>query len=205
MTAKPTKLSNKSRMFNSIVLMGSGLALGCGGVAAVPGSGAGGSSTASQGGSGSNSAGGPSAAGAGGELISTHPGGAPGTAGSGGSAGAPDKPLPCPPSQWTCATDQAECTIKGGFALGSSCKCDLHRPATAADCAPGQSFVCIEATRDAHGNPLLDHTPYECSCRPAAESCNAACDDAYGAARFGCYFGSGSDILCHCETAVILK
>jgi hypothetical protein len=235
MSSKRPHSSGKNRMFNSIVLMGGGLALGCGGVTKSDADGAAGSSATTHGGASSSpggvtSTGGSGLVNSGGSLI-VPPGGAPGYAGAIGAggtlsvAGSPSgggaagggfiSPLPCPPAQWTCATEQS-CPPQGGLQLGTDCTCDPSRPTQAADCK-GLTFVCILAERDTQGNPLSASVPYECSCLPAAttagDSCYAACDSAYGAARFSCSYGAYSpsgtptdtDILCSCVTVVVLK
>jgi len=223
-TTKRSKVSAQSRMFHSIVLMGSGLALGCGGVAKVergnPASS--GSASTSLGGTAGLSAGGagsalttPSAGSAnhgdtisfGGALIS--PGGAPNS----GVAGSLVTPLPCPPAQWTCSPIEVDCPGYGGLQLstGANCKCDTTRPASAADCGAGLIFICMAAERDANGIGLARAIPYGCSCIPASkEDCDSLCYKAYSASPLDCYFPEPVEgvedpsVLCACAT-IILK
>ncbi|MEO8904606.1 MAG: hypothetical protein ABI488_19530 [Polyangiaceae bacterium] len=208
-------------MFHSIFVMGSGLAIGCGGVATVdPDHGSAGASAATPGGSdnagGVSSLGGAtSTAGTGAVLMIPYggyggdlsTGGSLGVSGAGGSAFI--HPVSCLPAQWTCPTPLSCTGYEGDLALGTGCKCDLTRPTRQSDCAPGLILTCADATEDAAGNRLGAPTPYECSCIAATttttDGCNGACDNAYGAARFGCEFEVDSSILCHCPVVVVLK
>ncbi|HET7541242.1 MAG TPA: hypothetical protein VFK05_15295 [Polyangiaceae bacterium] len=212
-------------MFHSIVLMGSGLSLGCGGVARLEGGSpaAAGSSSTSLGGAGSSSAGGPSAGAAGGSLGAGSPNSAGPIIVAGSTGGVPSagnaadfvSPLPCPPAQWSCASGVV-CPPIGGFQLGTvtDCKCDPTRPATAADCDPGLMFVCMAAERDAEGNRFDEAIPFGCMCKPRSpsqpEDCRYPCDQAYMIPRPYCYLtepvASEQDpsALCVCAE-IILK
>ena len=176
-----------SRMFHSIVLMGSGLALGCGGVAQTspePASG------------GSAGAGGAENAGGASQPIADHPIVVP-----------PDpefvNPLSCAPSQWTCVGGQTGCHNELGFALGTSCFCDPSRPAQASDCSPGEEFTCVYANRDADGHYFAPF-PYQCLCRPPEGNCSATCRASYGSGEFTCN-SRDNGILCECVSVVLLK
>ena len=223
MSSKRPHSSDKSKMFHSLVLMGSGLALGCGGVAKVDGSSAAGSAATGHGGTsgaGAGAATGVGAAGAGNSLVigpsggtlgyagAVSAGGALGVAGStfnGASGGTTaTETLPCPPSQWACATPPS-CQFRTGASLGTGCKCDSSRPARASDCKPDQSFVCIDVTSDAHGNGIYPPVSFACSCLTTPVDCSAACDAAYGSGVYSCFFIDNSGILCGCAAPVVLK
>jgi hypothetical protein len=225
MNTKRSPVSNQNKMFRSIVLMGSGLAFGCGGVAKVEGGGAGGSSAASHGGTtgASSSAGSGVVTGAAGTLvfgsggttgqaggsnvggsISVGFGGSGPITGNGGTAGVSS--LPCPPSQWACAGQETDCQLQNSIALPTSnCKCDGSRPAQASNCKPGQSFVCLSANRDASGQGIYPPIPFECSCQATTSDCASACDATFGNGALNCYFDDVNSILCDCYAPVVLK
>ena len=207
--------SNQSRMFRSIVLMGSGLALGCGGKAGVNGAeasaGSGGSATAAAGSGAGGASGGAPAGGAfstggaisaAGAVSAGSPsfggaalGGATSTA---GAAGAPD----CAPTQWTCSAP-AECSYETGWVPGA-CQCDPTRPAKSSDCKVGQSFVCLRT-----GNPAADQQlqGFQCSCVPSTSGCSQACVSAFGnkAGSYQCDAQTlPGTVLCGCAV-VLLK
>jgi hypothetical protein len=227
-----SKVSAKSRMFHSIVLMGSGLSLGCGGVAKLDGTAASGSATdagsssTSLGGSGGLSAGGSRS-----DLIilpaagSPSSGGALGVGGTLGSAGDVSgaaatggfvSPLPCSPAQWSCAPTEVSCPPFDGFQLGTGkdCKCDPARPASAARCGPGYTFICMAAERDAQGNRFPQPIPYGCMCQPTLganpNQCYDLCNRAFQIPSIDCYVTEpdasvqDATVLCQCAT-IILK
>jgi hypothetical protein len=160
-------------MFRSLVLMGSSLALGCGGKASEGAAASSGGSADSSGGGNHVAGGGPSAGGAGSGFagaLSTSAGGTlgmgdvPGYAGAtmGGAtttSGNPD----CPPAQWTCISP-SECSYDTGW-LPGACKCDPSRPLKSSDCKPGQVFVC-----DSTGSPA---TGFQCACVASGSGCDA--------------------------------
>lgn len=208
-------------MFHSIVLMGSGLALGCGGVARIEaGGGAAGSVSTTQGGASSGSAsigGSPGIAGTG-SIISVGGtlsyagaigiGGALNIAGSGAGGGTIAgfiNPLPCSPTQWSCTNLQWNCEFGYGVTPGEDCQCDSTRPAQASDCKPGQSFVCLQVSQNALGEPITPIVPFECSCQPTAADCYTACNNAFPNSEAGCYLDEANAIQCGCVAPVVLK
>ena len=180
---------NQSRMFRTIVVMGSGLALSCGGKAREDGQASAGGSSGSaaagspSGASGSGNAnGGSSSAGSsnGGTLniggmlgIGGSPaGGAPTVGGATSVGGAGGTPA-CPPAEWTCS-GPSDCGYETGW-QPNSCKCDASHPKTSADCKLGQAFVCLSTGESAsaprHG--------FDCHCVPSSSYCSAECASAY--------------------------
>lgn len=148
------------RLFAAIVLMGIGLATGCGGIST--------GERHIEGGAGQPAGGVPGAAGtstttggsAGGPLLET--GGMPGMA-------MPDKvtpgPFTCPPQQWSCGS--ADCGVYGvGWSLPENCECEQARPLNPSSCAPGEVFVCKTATSTADGRQLTEDVPMSCACVP---------------------------------------
>ncbi len=221
MTRKRAHSSDRTKMFHSIVLMGSGLAIGCGGVARIDASGgAAGSVSASPGGAstgGASAGGAPGIAGTG-SIISVGGtlsfagaigvGGVLNVAGSGATGGTIAgfiNPLPCSPSQWSCADLDGNCEFGYGVTPGADCQCDSTRPAQASDCKPGQSFVCLQVSQNALGQPITPVVPFECSCQPTAVDCGTACDYAFPNASIGCYLDEANAIQCGCVAPVVLK
>jgi len=204
-----------SRMFRTMVLMGSSLALSCGGVAQEDatkttngGSSAGGKTAtgtagASSGGTGgttsasagaATSVGGTLTLGTGGSEIVIPTGGQGGTAGAGGAIVVPTD---CPPSQWAC-TDDNGCDYESGW-VPANCKCDPSRPKSAASCAAGQVYICRETS---YGSDK----PYgfECTCvTPTNTYCS--CYDAYPSpGQYSCDTQSMPDTtLCGCAVVVL--
>ncbi len=200
----------QSRMFRTLVLMGSGIALSCGGRAQEDGgssssggsgaagkpstgatagasNGSGGSNTGS-GGSGfsgntSSAFGGTGTIGVGGTLGLG--GTTSGTAGAAAGGSSNDHPTQCPPSQWTCS-NSGDCDYETGW-TPTGCKCDFTRPKTAADCAMGQVFTCRSTSNDGS-------TPYGFDC-----SCVAADPDA----RCTCSSYGGQDFYDQCDTTSV--
>ncbi len=182
------------RFFRAMVLMSSGVALGCGGMSREDGQ----PSTSSE--SGSSSGGSPGGAtfsgGSSGDGGNTTTGGASlGSAGDtsiGGFAGSPfvdPPPFACPPTQWDCSALAVPCgygmSADGagyGWDLPGTCACDPDRPATSDGCGASATFTCRYATTF-NGLPLKEAIPFECSCVPTqdhcAEACNLAFDDVF--------------------------
>ena len=168
------------RLFAAIVLMGTGLALGCGGISertetAGP---AGGSSPGD-----ANQTSGDS--------------GSSGIVGTGGAvqtpplnvAGSSVQPVPMPlepvkPGPFTCPTEQWACSAKTcdynnqsrGLVLPEACGCDVTRPRSPKDCAAGQAFVCQRITAMTDGRPLVEPLNLACSCQTKNDSCEDVCD-----------------------------
>ncbi len=201
---------SRHRFFKAMVVMGSGLALGCGGVSekdGKPGDGNGGASNT--GGSGTTTTGGATssggAAGTGG-TFSLGGAGAGGTANggaaNGGAGGAVVMPN-CPTTQWA-SPDYPQCATQGeGLVLPANSVCDPTRPKSADDCGPGQTFTCLEATGYADGSPLSEPTPYGCACVPDSENCRDECGELYSVDAW-CHEGADpTSILCGCAIIVL--
>lgn len=181
------------RLFAAIVLMGTSLGVGCGGVTDSDrrdeSSGENGSSGGS-GGSGSSSS-----SGSGGVIV-------PHLDVGGTSAGPqPIKPGPfaCPPEQWSCASQ--ECGLVGsGWALPSACACDPQRPRRASDCPPDQAFICQEVTSSADGQPFNEPVALSCSCvEKSMYFCSNECDAVYKRSDLDCRVGEDQrSALCGC-------
>ena len=206
--------------FHTMVMMGSALALGCGGLSGsktsdddAGGGGTGGTTggtggtTAGTGGTtgatGGSSVGGAATAGMGGS------GGTVIMIGTGGTGNVPIEPgpFPCAPETWTCNTPP-NC---GGrdYLLPSDCACDDARPASAADCAADQNFVCHQAGYNESYQAFTKPVPFSCSCVPSGQNCEEICDQVYGsqAGQGSCRSettGAGADsILCGCAPIVL--
>lgn len=215
MNAKRPESFAANRMFRSIVLMGSGLALGCGGVAQIDGgnggapSGSGGAAGSPQpgqvGGSGNASAGN-TAISTGGSLFITI-GGGTGLAGASGVAGAPAVANPgCPFSQWDCTKSATAgyCSSGAtyGVEIGTDCFCNSNRPKSGADCQPGNTYACRSGVLSPTSTGT---TPFECTCTPTpadGSSCNI-CDTVYNGYD-DCQTNTPNEVLCGCAL-VLLK
>lgn len=192
--------SPSHRFFHAMVLMGSSLALGCGGAtsssSAEDETNVGGATT------GTSGSGGAPAGGA------TYGGASAGVAGApnptGGQSSVPPEPPSCPPAQWDCSRDPPICW-GDAYGLPESCACDRQRPSTVADCGVGETFVC-RAGRMATADGLAVNTvPFECSCVPSQETCTPICDDAYapwGSCREA-PVGDSQSVLCSCALIVL--
>ncbi|HXK19642.1 MAG TPA: hypothetical protein VNG33_17650 [Polyangiaceae bacterium] len=206
------------RLFAAIVLMGSGLAAGCGGVAeggrqVSPGGG----SNISGGGAGTPPASGAGSGGVAGGSIGVV-GGATSTSGSasGGSplnigfGGAEPDPLPepvdpgpfaCPPEQWSCPSTLCD-DPSTGYVLPDACACDPTRPLVPSDCPPGQVFVCQTATRTTDDRRLTKPVALACLCLPKSD-CATECVVAYDRRRLSCS-SSPDELSTSCGCAVVL-
>jgi hypothetical protein len=220
----------QNRMFRTIVMMGSSLAVGCGGIAQLdgPSVGAGGSgdSTSSGGRGGSDgagvsgnnsvSAGGTiSRAGAGAPNYAGAPaiggapnyGGAPGAGGEisitlGGASGSLGLPSACPPSQWSCDNnDGYQCDGYIGSVTPTQCQCDLTRPKSAAECNPDTTYTCLSGDN-------IAYSAFECACTSNTLDCGARCSGAVHLSNTSfvtCELdANGQDeILCGCAIVVL--
>lgn len=209
-----------NRMFRSIVLMGSGLALSCGGVARIDGGNAGTPSGGAPSGNSGGASGAPqpsqvagsSAVSAGytgisvGGSLSTGVGGGlqlP-TAGAAGTSAVADPS--CPFSQWDCTNSATEgyCSYGAtyGVQIGTDCFCNPNRPASSADCNPGYTYACRLGVLSPTST---SNTPFECSCSPTpadGSSCDI-CSTIYGVYD-NCSSDTPNDVLCGC-TIILLK
>lgn len=191
------------RLFAAIVLMGSGLTLGCGGISEHE--------HANEPASGGNGGLGGSTSTGGGSVIAT--GGAwplPDNTIMPGVAGAPPAPVTpgpfaCPPQQWSCSNPFCS-PIEFGWALPDDCPCDPARPTQASDCAAGQVFLCRNGTSTADGRPLTAYVAFECSCVDKSPTfCNNECDLAYGVPDAVCDVSKdGARAVCGCAV-IFLK
>jgi hypothetical protein len=176
--------------FHTMVVMGSALALGCGGESRSAHGASDGSAGMNTGGAGGGTgnggigggtlSGGTGAVGGGAAL-----GGSGGTAGvisiggPSGGAGAPELP-DCPPAQWSCGNGGCD-----GYDLthgAGECSCELSRPKTPADCRADETMVCFDGTQyDASGRVVATSVPYACKCFARQPDCSTTCDVALAA------------------------
>jgi hypothetical protein len=203
----PTDEKSQHRLFAAIVLMGSGLAAGCGGISEGEGplstagrpSVAGGGTTSES--SGASDSVGPATSTGGSQSVGSAPnialGGAP-------SAPMPVEPGPfaCPPEQWSCTSVSCD-EFSGDWELPAGCPCDPKKPRSVADCEPGQVFVCQRATFSSDGRPFTKPVQLSCACVPKATYfCTTECDVAYGMPNLSCD-GSLDQLSASCGCAVI--
>jgi|SRR5882672_5503324 len=194
------------RLFAAIVLMGTGMAMGCGGISENDRHvSAGGSVSVSVGGSSSSSGTGPVIGGATSTGGTTNIG-MPPDLNVGGTTTEPQPvepgPFKCPTEQWSCASQQCAYS-HGGWALPDACDCDPKRPRSPSDCEPGQVFVCQEATTTADGRPFTKSVALSCQCvEKAMYFCSTECDTAYGKRDLSCS-GSADELSAMCGCAVI--
>ena len=179
-------------LFRAMVLMGNGIAVGCGGTT-ITGRG--------EVGDGTGGGGGPGDAGTTGNGGLT--GGTGGTelsaAGGATNDPSPPLPLPCPPSQYDCSAIRLSCGVTGnGWSFDATCKCNPQRPRSAADCTTTQSFVCRDGTTTANGAPLQTAVPFECSCVPMSPDCGAACSTTFKGPRMACSDAPDGAVVCGC-------
>ncbi|MES1185809.1 MAG: hypothetical protein ABUL60_18495 [Myxococcales bacterium] len=200
----PTDEQSPHRLFAAIVLMGTGLAVGCGGISETQGPlGSSGRTSVASAGSGSTTSSG------GGDSVgpATSTGGAPhidiGTT-MGGTAPATIEPGPfaCPPQQWACVS--ADCDYQSaGWKLPDSCPCDPKKPLSASDCQPDQLFLCQHATANAEGRVFTTPVPLSCTCVPKSTYvCRTECEVAYGRPDLACVT-SDDQLSATCGCAVI--
>lgn len=178
------------RFFHAMILMGSSLALGCGGdttggsdSSSAGSSGAGGSDGSGASGNSGGSSAGSANAGTGGVMIGT---GGSSLAGSAGTNAGPEPiepgPFACPPEQFACDSPTSiSCGFDlQGYALPQDCPCDEARPTSIMDCQAGEAFVCLNATTNHAGVPFTQNVPFDCRCVPRGE-CWSECYAAFQA------------------------
>jgi hypothetical protein len=214
-------------LFRAMVLMGSSLAVGCGGNTSDIGQGRHIDDPRGTGGSpnGGSAARSPEDAG-----VASHPviimpngtgasptseaganGGAGGrmsgtggvTVGTGGTVSAGGAaPLACPPSQLDCPTSAFDCDPSTStWTSEVACKCNSGRPKTAADCPPGKTFVCLAGASENAG-PV----PFACKCMPDVTDCNSACISAFSPdadVSYQCAPSPENQFLCGCAFALL--
>ena len=190
---------SSGRFFHTIVLVGTGLATGCGGKASghAPDDGgssaSGGGGTAAVGGSssgGDESSAGGSRSGTGGRAGS---GGGPGSGGAiengwGGELGFGGDSA-CPPEQWDCSETSGCSPVEP-----LRCVCDRSRPKDAGDCALDEAFVCLPGAVDDRTFRL------SCQCVPDAMSCSEAC--ARSGPKSDCWLDDEA-FICGCEVTIL--
>lgn len=204
-------------LFRALVLMGGGLALGCGGVARtdpspnpIASSGGGGSNDlggSTAGGSGSNSVGGSTAGPGGSSAIIVPDPVPPITTGGNANAGGGAALLPdCPTEQYSCAGfAQAYCAewtehfdLSAELQKGS-CVCDSSRPTSVKDCKSGENLVCFQGYVAGIDPGNWDRQLHvQCSCIPSPvpatyEDCMPDCVRALPGVntnRLGCHLPS---------------
>jgi hypothetical protein len=208
------------RLFRAIVVMGSSLAVGCGGTTAdderFGATGTGGSdggpeddTTGSDSGvtgmngatsgrpagsGGRNGVGGSPLRSTGGAMIAS--GGAPVASGGRINWGPTDGgPIPCPPAQWDCSSQRLTCTE--AWVMPAGCACDSSRPTSAADCGSNQTFICRAADTDSDAHAV----PFECACVPWQDDCGSACDRGIQPPEgdgYLCEMTAQGSVLCGC-------
>jgi hypothetical protein len=196
-----------ARFFRAMVLMGSRLALACGGESIAAGGADGGTGNAEDGGSANGGSGGTgisgTSAGVGGIIMVTggaSSSGGTGTSGSsgtsqgvggtipiagntstGGTAGTGPVVVPnldCSSDLWSCPEVEQCTNSSNAYTLPENCKCDFGRPASGAECSSGRR-VCLMATSDQDGNPFPGPVPFQCTCASEATSCRTSCHVAF--------------------------
>lgn len=203
--------AKSDRFFRAMVLMGSAVALGCGGSTSRSDDGSGGSGPTGTGGTGGSGSG----------------GSGPGGTGPGGTGGAifidptsatattsvEPGPFPCVPAQMECGSAGSACAgTYDGWRIPEGCSCSDTRPASAADCGPDQSFVCLWGTERSDGTPYTEPVPFECSCLERGLSCyhectaagwnrDAVCESVTG--EGGAAGAANSVTLCGCAVIVL--
>ena len=188
------------RLFAAIVLMGTGMAVGCGGISEN-------GRQVSVGGSSPRV----SSAGSTGSGAATSTGGSTNMVmlpilGTSGTTTGPEPVVPgpftCPPEQWSCASQECD-RSHGGWMLPDACDCDPRRPLRPSDCEPGQVFVCQQAMSTSDGRPFTMPVALSCSCvEKAMYFCTTECDTAYGHRDLDC-LGSEDELSALCGCAVI--
>lgn len=170
------------RLFAAIVMMGTGITLGCGGISQT-------ASGQSHGGSSGNAgvAGGGAAGAGGGAALSTG-GSNIIIIGTGDPEPTPVEPGPfaCPPARWNCP-EQTCGLVANGWALPDDCQCDPLRPEHPQDCAANEIFVCRRGTSTADARPLTEDVPFDCHCvERSMYSCHNECSLAFGEQDASC-------------------
>jgi hypothetical protein len=203
---------NAGRLFSTLVLMGTGMAMSCGGEVNPDGGGSasgGGAGNAPNGSGGGTAAGGVSSGGAssvgGGGIIIIGDGGAPAAGGSmeiGGAAGNPGwYNEECSPSQWECGagqTDYGGC----GYQIPDGCTCDDEKPEFASDCGPGEIQTCLKGTSGPDGASLSQAVPFSCRCVPDGEAnCTNECGGLFYCDRV--WESRYEQVICGCEIPVL--
>lgn len=203
-----TTAARGGAFFRTMVLMGSSVAVSCGGMTGADGSGgapgSGGSDDGTGGADASSGGSTPGTGGAltgGGGLVIQPPGGGGSTGGStGGFTGFGGAyPEDCPTTQLSCPSTQPyDCSSFDytHLALSGSCVCNEARPKSQADCDEGEVLVCLSATEAADGRQLDPVVPISCECVPEPQypSCYDACND---------HSGSGSPSHCNAPGEVL--
>jgi hypothetical protein len=194
------------RFFHTMVVMGSALALGCGGMSnadepeRTASGGAGGGGSGGAGGSGSTggfgSTGGSASTGGTGGTIMINPGG------SAGQPAVEPGPFTCSPAEWECSS-YPRCD-GDGFRLPENCSCEASRPQVPDDCPSDQTLACRSAVARADGRPFTEVVPFQCSCVPKGSTCDEACDHAFpDTGTCEQLDSSGRSVLCGCAVIVL--
>ncbi|HKO50285.1 MAG TPA: hypothetical protein VJV79_21290 [Polyangiaceae bacterium] len=169
-------------LFRALVLMGGGLAVGCGGVAEreTP-------LSTDIGGSGSASGGPVSSTAGGSPSIGLPVAGAP-SAAAGANAATAYAPA-CPYEQWDCSALLATgacflSLLSKDDPLAAGCSCDTSRPKSAAACKLDESFVCRQAyppyvEGQARPSTWDGNLHVQCAClptpKPGTDNCTETC------------------------------
>jgi hypothetical protein len=209
---KPSDALDGHRFFHAMVLMGSSIALGCGGETsqnpADTGAGGANASTAGASGASSTSSGGAGASDSTALGAAGSTGGAqltvPGNTGGGGGTSTGGSAL----AAFPCETQKLECprvSCTGpGFVIANDCKCNPDRPSSALDCAPNEALVCRDGRATEDGQGLPSSAPFECECRVPESDCRLTCAKAYGVTDSTCGSGpNAADLLCGCALVLL--
>lgn len=193
------------RLFRTLVLMGSSLALGCGGVAEKDGDGASGGGSASGGSTNTGgSTGGGAAQGSGGLSSGTG-----GSIATGGQPPIEPGPFDCDPAQLACDTAASICSsnehiAERGGALPASCNCDPERPVSAEDCVEGETFLCDRAVVDHRDAPFDRVVDFNCRCVADETECGAVCDHMpCMVSHYGPVGDAPAPALCDCALPIL--
>ena len=201
------------RLFAAIVLMGTGLAVGCGGMAEGGRQVSGGGAPQDDSTTGGIRTGATTPSGGTGVGAATSTGGTsnignPPMLNTGGVTPAPEAvepgPFKCPPEQWSCVSTQCDYSSPGWKLPDESCGCDLSRPLGPSDCEPGQVFVCQHVTSTADGRPLTKPVALSCTCvQKTMYFCSSECDGVYSDQEHLTCIGSEDELSALCGCAVV--
>lgn len=167
--------------FRTMVLMGSSVAMSCGGMTHADGTGGSSSSGAGPNGTGGTdtTGGGTGTGGSGSGGLPGGSGGAiidPGTGGEGYYNFGGAFPTDCPTAQLDCgATNDCSSYDHQALALPGDCVCDSDLPDGPEDCADNEGFTCLMASQDAYGRQIDPPVAYNCECITEQAGWNGDC------------------------------
>jgi len=187
-----------SGFFHTLVVVGSSIALSCGGKAedssGLVDLGDGDGDTTEGTGGGHYGTGG----------LANHSGGTGGALASGGSGTGGAFVRDCPPEQWDCG--EYQCNWLSTEQIGTGCECDRERPTSAEECPPETRLVCKLGFEEQPGDQYSRQAqPFQCMCLGEQATCANYCD----ALRSGAWWPPGEAcdneeaILCGCELTLL--